>query len=285
MLSTQAQLVKARGARDSAQRNLEALQRLEKNGDASPAEVTAAENQLKAAQADLDLATQQLKGRYSRPEVERVVAQKAEAQAAYDAAEDLLRNSNVSAPGDGEVYRLAVRAGQFVTTGDLLVQVANLSSVQVRGFVDEPDIGRLVTGQQVTVSWDALPGRTWIGKVTRVPTTVSLTGTRTVGEITCEIDNADLKLLPNINVNLTVMTARHDNVLTVSREAMHQEDSKHFVYQIADDVLKKQEVQTSISNLTRIEVTGGIDPGARVALGAENGAPLHPGLRVEVVQR
>ena len=151
--------------------------------------------------------------------------------------------------------------------------------------MDEPDIGRLATGQQVTVSWDAVPGRTWIGKVTRVPTTVSLVGTRTVGEITCAIDNQDLKLLPNINVNLTVMTARHDNVLTVSREAMHQEDSKHFVYEISDDVLKRQEVQTSISNLTRIEVTGGLQQGARVALSSENGVPLHSGLRVEVVQR
>jgi len=285
VLSTETQLVKARGARDSAQRNLEALQRLEKNGDASPAEVSAAENQLRSAQADLDLATQQLKGRYSRPEVERVVAQKTEAQAAYAAAEDLLHNSNVVAPRDGVVYHLAVRPGQFVTTGDLLVQVADLATVQVRGFVDEPDIGRLATGQQVTVSWDAVPGRTWIGKVTRVPTTVSLVGTRTVGEITCAIDNQDLKLLPNINVNLTVMTARHDNVLTVSREAMHQEDSKHFVYEISDDVLKRQEVQTSISNLTRIEVTGGLQQGARVALSSENGVPLHSGLRVEVVQR
>jgi HlyD family secretion protein len=285
VLATEAQLIKTRGERDSAQRNLEALQRLEKDGNASPAEVTAAENHLKSAQADLDLAMQQLKGRYSRPEVERVIAQKAEAQAAYDAASDLLQNSNVVAPRDGEVYYLPVRQGQFVNTGDLLVQVADLSTVQVRGFVDEPDIGRLAASQQVTVTWDALPGRNWIGKVTRVPTTVSIVGTRTVGSIICEIDNSDLKLLPNINVNLTVMTARHENVLTVSREAMHQEDSKHFVYEISDGTLKRRDVQTSVTNLTRVEVTEGLAQNAEVVLGSENGTALRPGLRVEVVQR
>jgi len=285
VLATEAQLVKARGERDSAQRNLAALQRLEKDGNASPAEVTAAENRLKAAQADLDLAMQQLKGRYSRPEVERVVAQRAEAQAAYDAANDLLHNSNVTAPRDGEVYNLPVKQGQFVNTGDLLVQVADLTTVQVRGFVDEPDIGRLAPGQQVIVNWDALPGRSWIGKVTRVPTTVSVVGTRTVGTIDCDIDNQDLKLLPNINVNLTVMTARHENALTVSREAMHQEDSKHFVYQISDDSLKRRDVEIGVTSLTRVEVTSGLEQGAEVVLGAENGAALKPGVRVEVVQR
>ncbi|HEV2113397.1 MAG TPA: efflux RND transporter periplasmic adaptor subunit, partial [Terriglobales bacterium] len=285
VLATEAQLIKARGERDSAQRNLEALQRLEKDGNASAAEVTAADNRLKAAQADLDLATQQLKGRYSRPEVERVIAQRAEAQAAFDAAEELLKDSNVSAPHDGEVYNLPVKQGQFVNTGDLLVQVADLSTVQVRGFVDEPDIGRLAPGQQVNVTWDALPGRAWVGKVTRVPTTVSVVGTRTVGSIVCAIDNQDHKLLPNINVNLTVMTARHENVLTVSREAMHQEDSKHFVYEISDGELKRRDVQTAVTSLTRVEVTEGLQPGTEVALSSENGTALRPGLRVEVVQR
>lgn len=285
VLATQAELVKARTQFDSTQRNLEALRRLEQTGAASPAEVTAAENQLKSAQAQLELADQELKARFSNPEVERVIAQKAEAQAAYDAARDLLGDSNVVAPRDGMVYSLPVRQGQFVNTGDLLLQVADLATVQVRAFVDEPDIGRLARGQQVTIMWDAVPGRPWHGTVTRVPTTVTVLGTRTVGEITCRVDNADLRLLPNINVNVTVMTAKNDNALTVSREAMHQEDSRHFVFQIVNGELKRRDVDTSISNLTRIEITRGLEDGAEVALGAINNAPLKPNMRVQVMQR
>jgi HlyD family secretion protein len=285
VLTTEAQLVKARTQRDAAQKNLEAMRRLEENGAASAAEVTAAENQLKAAQADLDLQTQQLKTRYSRPEVEQAVATKAEAQASYAAAGDLLQKSNVVAPEDGTVYSLPVRQGQFVNTGDLLLQVTDLSQVQVRAFVDEPDIGKLATGQQVAVTWDAVPGRGWQGTVTRIPTTVLVLGTRTVGEITAQVDNRDFKLIPNINVNVTVMTARHENALTVSREAMHQEDSRHFVYEIVNGILRRREVETSISNLTRIEVTSGLQQGAEVALGATNGAPLQPGMHVDVVQQ
>jgi HlyD family secretion protein len=285
VLTTEAQLVKARTERDNAQRNLEVMKRLEQNGAASPAEVTAAQNQLHAAQSELDLQTQQLKTRYSRPEVEQAIASKAEAQAAYAAAKDLLQKSNVVSSLDGVVYDLPVKQGQFVNTGDLLLDVADLTKVQVRGFVDEPDIGKLAKGQQVNVTWDAVPGRSWQGTVTRIPTTVTLLGTRTVGEITAQVDNHDLKLIPNINVNVTVMTARDENALTVSREAMHEEDSKHFVYEIVNGELKRRFVQTSISNLTRIEVTNGLRDGAEVALGSANSTPLAPGMHVEVVQR
>jgi len=285
VLSTESGLVKARTERDAAQRNLEAMRRLEQTGAASPAEVTDAENRVKRAQAEFTLLNQKLHGRYSHPEVERVKAQRSEAQAAYAAAQDVLRSSNVIAPRSGTVYSLPVREGQYVNSGDLLVQVADLSTVQVRAFVDEPDIGRLEKGQTVTISWDALPGRSWGGSLTRVPTTVIVRGTRTVGEITCQVDNRDVKLLPNVNVNVTVMTAQHDNALTVSREAVHQEDSKHFVYQIVKGTLKRKDVQTSVSNLTRIEIVSGLDPDAEVALGSTNGVPLKSNESMHVVQR
>jgi len=284
VLTTQTNLVKAKAELDVAQRNLEATKRLLQSGAASPAELEAAQNRVAAAQADVNLQQARLQGRYSSPEVQQVFAQKTEAQANYIAAQDILQNSNVRAPQDGIVYSLPVRQGQYVNQGDLLLQVANLSKVQVRGFVDEPDIGRLQKGQKVAMTWDAIPGRTWEGTLTHVPTTVILHGTRTVGEITCEIDNRDGKLLPNINVNVSILTAREDNALTVSREAMHQEDHVHFVYQIVDGKLKRVNVETAVFNLTRIQVTKGLEDGAEVALGSSNGAPLQPGASVRVVQ-
>jgi len=284
VLGTQADMVKAKGELDAAQRNLDATKRLEQSGSASPAEVSAAETRLQTAQAQVNLLQQKLKGRYSPPEVQRVFAQKTEAQAAYAAAQDVLQNSNVRAPQDGIVYSLPVRQGQYVNAGDLLVQVANLSKVQVRGFVDEPDIGRLQKGQKVSINWDAIPGRTWEGTLTRIPTTVIVRGTRTVGEITCEVDNRDGKLLPNINVNVSILTAHEDNALTVSREAMHQEDHVHFVYQIVEGKLKRVNVETSVFNLTRIQVAKGLNDGAEVALGSTNGAPLQPGVAVRVAE-
>jgi HlyD family secretion protein len=151
----------------------------------------------------------------------------------------------------------------------------------VKAFVDEPDIGRLAKGQTVLVTWDALPGRTWRGTVTRVPTTVVSRGSRSVGEVECEIDNSDRKLLPNVNVSVTIVTERHDNALTVPREAIHQADGKRFVLEVAEEHLVRRNVETSISNLTDIEITSGVGDGAKIALGAYNNQPLREGMRVE----
>lgn len=285
VLTLQADLTKAQAERDSARRNLTAMQSLQQRGAASPAEVQEAENRFKKAQADVTALEQKQTSRYSKPEAAKIQAQAGEARATYDAAQELLRNANLVAPRDGVVYSLPVREGQYVNAGDLLVQIGNMSKVQVRAFVDEPEIGKLAAGQGVTLTWDALPGRAWQGTLTRVPTTVVLHGTRTVGEITVLVENGDLKLLPNINVSVVVTTAQHDNALTVSREAVHQSDGKRFLYEVVKGELKRRDVETSVSSLTRIEITKGIGDGATVALGATNGQALKNGMEVRVVSR
>jgi multidrug efflux pump subunit AcrA (membrane-fusion protein) len=89
-------------------------------------------------------------------------------------------------------------------------------------------------------------------------------------------------LLPNINVGVTVVTAQHENALTVPREALRQDDSMPYVYEIVNNVLQHRNVQISISNLTKAEITGGVSEHALVALGSTNSKPLHDGLSVRV---
>jgi HlyD family secretion protein len=283
VLTLESQIVKARTASDTAQRNLDALKRLQQENDASPGEIKNAEDQVQRANADLNLLLQKQKGRYSQPEISRVEAQEAQAQAAYTAAEDVLSELNIRAPFDGVVYSLPVLQGAYVNPGDLVLQEADLAKVRVRAFVDEPDIGRLAPGDKIEVTWDAMPERTWQGTVTVIPAVIKLHGTRNVGETTCVVDNHDFKLLPNVNVGVTIITAEHRDVLTVPREAMRQEDSKTYVYQIVNNELHQRYIQTSISNLTEVEVTGGLTENALVALGPTNSKPLHNGLAVKVV--
>jgi len=283
ILTLDSQITKARTDCDTAQRNLDALRHLRQQGAASPGEIKNAEDQLKRANADLNLLLQKQKNRYSQPEVARVEAQKTEAQAAFTAAGDVLDQLNIRAPFDGIVYSLPVLQGAYLNPGDLVLQEADLSKVRVRAFVDEPDVGRLAPGDKIEVTWDALPERTWEGTVSVIPAVIKLHGTRNVGETTCVVDNKDFKLLPNVNVGVTIITAEHREVLTVPREAVHQEDSKAYVYQIVNNELQRRYVQTSISNLTQVEVTGGLPENAVIALGPLNSKPLRNGLAVKVV--
>jgi HlyD family secretion protein len=281
IFTSQNDLIKARADRDAAQRNAQAMQRLLQNGAASQAEVDAAQAQLRVSDANVHMLEQKLHDRFSKDEIGHAQSQVAEAQAAVTAASDMLRNLNVVSPFAGMAYNLPVRPDTFVSAGDLLVQVADLHRVRVRAFVDEPEIGRLQVGQQVEVNWDALPGRSWKGTVEYLPTNIVLHGTRMVGEVTCILDNTDLKLLPNTNVAVAIIQSRHDNALTVPREAVRQDAQGKYVFQIVDGKLKRRNVQTAISNLTRVEITSGIPDDAVLALGAVNMQPLRDGTPVK----
>ncbi len=284
VITLNAQLIKARSARDVAQRNLDAYRRLQQEGAASPGEVRQAEDTLQRAQADVTLLEQKQKDRYSKPETARIEAQGGEARAAYDAAEDALLKSSVRAPFDGMVYSLPVKQGAFVQAGDLLLQEADLSRVVVRAFVDEPDVGRVQSGQKVEIGWDALPGRTWTGVVSTVPSTVKLRGSRNVGETTCMVDNHDLRLLPNVNVGVTIIVAEHSNVLTLQRDALRIDDNKPYVFKIVDRHVKRETVEFSLQNLTRVEITSGLSDGDLVALPAEGESkPLFDGASIKVI--
>ena len=274
LLSLDAQLVKAGTDRDSAQRNLDALKKLEQQGAASAGEVLEAKNALARADAQLTFLRQKQTKRYSNAELARVEAQRAEGQAASDAAADVLAKSNIRAPFDGIVYALPAKEGGFVTEGDLLLQVADLRSVQVRAFVDEPDVARLAPGDPIEITWDAVPGRIWRTTVTNVPSTVKLHGARNVGETTSIVENKDLKLLPNINVGVAIVTAEHDRVLVVPREAVRVDDAKPYVLRVEGHELKHREVETSLSNLTQVEIARGLSAKDVVAIRSWNGKPI-----------
>lgn len=280
VLGLDAQLAKAVTDRDAAQRNSGALRKLEKQGAASAGEVREAEDSLVRADAQLKFLQQKQTKRYSNPELARFDAQRAEAQATYDAAQDVLAKSNVRAPFDGIVYALPAKQGGFVNAGDLLLQMADLRKVQVRAFVDEPDVGRLASGDAIEITWDAVPGRVWHAEVATVPSTVKLRGSRNVGETISIVDNTDLKLLPNTNVGVTIVATEHNNVLVVPREAVRMDASNPYVLKVEGHELKRRPVETSLSNLTQVEVKRGLSANDVVAISSYNGKPIGDGTQV-----
>ena len=282
LLSRRSELQKATTERDAAQRQLEALTRLQQKGAATAVEVAAAADRLDRAKADLTELQSQV--RYSAPEMERAQGEIQDAKVAIQVAQDLINKCNVHAPFAGVVYFLPVRAGGFVNVGELLLQEADLSQLQVRAFVDEPEIGRLSIGQAVRITWDAMPGRTWDGKVASLPSTVVSRGSRMVGEVLCKFENPDHHLLPNVNVNTTIVSSNSEQALTVPREAVHENSGRNYVFTLRDGHLHLQVVEVGISNLTRVEVRGGISDEDMIAVQSFSPSPMTDGIKVKIVE-
>jgi HlyD family secretion protein len=70
-------------------------------------------------------------------------------------------------------------------------------------------------------------------------------------------------------------------VLVVPREAVRTDDSKPYVLQVFGHELKRREVQTSLSSLTQVEITGGLSAKDVVAISSWNGKPIGDGTQVK----
>jgi HlyD family secretion protein len=267
--------------RDQAQKDVEALRKLQLTGAASANEVAAAQQRLAADNASLQVLQQRKTERYDQSDVARAKSAFDEAQAGYAAAEEVLNQSQVRAPFAGTVYSLPVSKTEYVSPGSLLLQMADLNKMQVQGYFDEPEIGRLAVGQPVTIEWDARPNQQWHGHVARVPSTIITYGTRNVGEVLVTLDDADGALLPATNVRITVTIANEGNALNIPREALHSEAGQPYVFRVEDGVLHRVLVRIGNLNLTQVEILDGLKQGDVVALGSTNGQPI--GNRVPVV--
>ena len=203
-----------------------------------------------------------------------------QAQEQVRSLEGKVASSTVTVPADGTLYALPVHAGDFVKLGDTLAEMADLSHVRVRAFVDEPDIGSLEPNQNVSVTWDAKPGRTWSGHTEEVPKQVVPRGMRSVGEVLCSIDNDRLDLLPNTNVQVKIMVRERHGVLVVPRAAVLGDNDQHYVFVFGDDKVKRRDISVGVASTSKYEVVSGLSSDDRVAEPEPGGRQLRDGMEV-----
>jgi len=280
-------LAKAQAERDRLQREHDSLARLLAQGAATKDELAANELALAKAQADVekDAAAKQEFQRQVGLDASRAALAVEQAESDVAALEEKVRQGRIVAPIDGTLYSLPVKTGQYVKTGDLLAEMADLRKVRVVAFIDEPDLGGLEPNLPVRITWDALPNDSWQGKTEIIPKQVVARNLRSVGELRCSVDNDKLQLLPNVNVNVKINSKERTNVIAVPRGAVETENSKRYVFVVksgvGDSRLEKREIQTGIADATSFEVLSGLQADEVVALPGD--VDLKDGMIVKVV--
>jgi HlyD family secretion protein len=276
------ELTKAQLDRDQAQRDLDALKKLAAQGAAAPAEVAAAQQRLEAANASVATLEKRQTSRYSPADMAHAKADLTQAASAYSAANLVVTASNVRAPFAGTVYDLPVSTSEYVGAGALLLQMADLTKLQIRAYFDEAELGALRVGLPAKIVWPALPNREWHGRILRMASTITTYTTRNVGEVLLSVDDADGVLLPNTNVIVTVTEQRLDHVLTIPREGLHPEGGKDYVYLLHGSKLRRKQVTVGAKNLTVVQILDGLKENDIVALSTTNGEPLAEGVPVHI---
>jgi HlyD family secretion protein len=204
-------------------------------------------------------------------------------QDAIRSLEGKLKSATVMAPVDGTLYSLPVHAGDYVQTGSVLAEMADLRDMRVRAFVDEPDLGWLEAGQSVEVTWDAKPGQTWNGRTTQIPKEVVPRESRSVGEVLCSVDNRGRELLPNVNVEVRIMVRERKDALVVPRAAVsYDKRGQRYVFVYDNGKVHRRNITVGIASASNYEVLSGLAYGERVALPAN--VRLRNGMDVQAAE-
>jgi RND family efflux transporter MFP subunit len=180
----------------------------------------------------------------------------------------------------GVLYAFDVKPGAYLNPGDTVGAVGRIDQVRVTVYVDEPELGRVAAGMPVTITWDALPGRSWKGTVERTPTQVVALGSRQVGEVTVIVENPGHTLIPGTNINAEIRSSVAQNALCVPKEVLRRRGSVSGVFKLVDGKIRWQPVKLGISSIAKFQVLQGLADGDAVALPVDNplkdGDPVRP---------
>ena len=169
--AAEANMRAADAARRGAQETLAFLAQMRKKPLTLLARAHSAADGVRLAQAALTVAQAELALAQAGPRAEAVAVAEAQVQQA-EAARDLLIAQRdrlmLRSPLAGTVTRQAIHPGEVAAPGAALLTVANLDEVRLVVYVPTDRIGQVRLGQEVSVTVDAYPGRTFRGEVSYI---------------------------------------------------------------------------------------------------------------------
>lgn len=193
--------------------------------------------ELRAAISRREIATTQKKrveslvsnGTLTQSDLEQASLDLANAEAQVVAASVSVENARIAvddtdirAPITGTIINKPVEIGQVISSptqdfagGTMLMQMADLSAVQIRSLVDETDIGKIRPGMEAKVSVAAYPNQPFPGDVLKIEPQAVIEQNVTMFAVLVSIQNPDGLLMPGMNAEVEVSIARADDAMTI----------------------------------------------------------------------
>jgi HlyD family secretion protein len=199
-------------------------------------------------QAESTLAVRETEVRAREAEVARAEQQIRQEAATLDTSRYNLSQVTLTAPFDGIVTRRNIEEGENVVVGTMnnagtqLLTIADMSIIEAEVEVDETEIPSVKIGQIAKVTIDALPDRTFTGKVTEIGNSpIQLTGAAQAGQqatnfkVTVTVDGQIDEARPGFTCSAQITTATRDDVVAVPIQAMAV---RELVYDKAGNIVR-----------------------------------------------
>jgi len=189
----------------------------------------------------------------------------AEAQVALAAAQ--LARMKIVAPFDATAGIKKVDIGDYVKDGADLVNLEDLSALSVDFSLPERYLARIKPGQVVEVALDALPGRTFKGRVEALDAQVDANGRALL--VRARVENPGALLKPGMFARPRVVFAVRDNAIVVPEEALVPQGQRQYVYKLVEGEGGQKQAQRVEAKLGlrlpgKVELLDGVAAGDRV---------------------
>ncbi len=219
------------------------------------------------------------RGMTSTEEHERLRFEHQAEQAALNLAKLESEHSAIRAPFDGVITLRHARRGQLLKVHAAAFEMANFDHLQARFDVPEAVAVKITAGAPVTLTLDALSGRSVAAHVARVsPEVDSATGTVAV---TVDVDGKDEMLRPGMFVRTWMALDTVADAMVIPRRALINERGRSLVFVVEDGQVYRREVHLGIEQDESVEVLSGIDASAMVVITGQS--TLRDGESVDVI--
>jgi RND family efflux transporter MFP subunit len=230
-------------------------------------------------------------------QIDLAKAQFEQAKARLEELKVTLSNTSIVSPVDGFVGKRFLDPGAFASTNAPVAAVVDIRTVRMVANLVEKDLKRVPVGTPAAVEVDAFPGEKFDGKVSRVAPIFD-PATRTA-EMEIEVPNADFRLKPGMYARVQLTVGTRPNALTIPTNALVNVEGKDGVFIAASGegggsgdgrqgggarqgrngrqtgdgrqgseprmvTVRFQPVQTGIRTGQQVEITAGLEEGARV---------------------
>jgi biotin carboxyl carrier protein len=170
----------------------------------------------------------------------------------------------------GTVTIVPLRVGDTVSSGRPVIDIYDLSTMEVRASVNEQERANVAVGQIARIEADSVPGLTPAAKVTAVAgigRQDSRYGPLRQFDITLEMTDPDPRLKPGTTVRVLIDGGNVDKVLIVPRQALFEVDGKSTLYVRAGgaDAFSPRQIKVLHRTESQIAIEG-VDEGTEVAL-------------------
>lgn len=198
------------------------------------------------------------------------------ARAAYNMARLELSYTTVTAPISGVIASRSIKNGNFVQINTPIMRIVDTSRLEATLNVPERELATLQAGQPVWMQVDALPGRTFQGRVDRVAPVVDA-GSGTF-RVICGFAGDD-QLQSGMFGRFRIDYDQRADVLTIPRQALLDDEGEPAVYVARDAVAVRTPVELGHVDAGFVEIRDGLSPGDLVVVAGKaalrDGSALH----------